>query len=626
MNSDLKKYSALHLAALEVKLGPRIQKRPKPSKPAKPGASQPDQQPGPINHLVPPASAKKPGRPAGLKAKERARALGQGSGQPKTSTPNEVLPWELNTLSREEKVIRFCEWLPITKGILQGQNMVLLPEQREFIHEVFGTFREDGRRLRRIGIQSEPRGNGKTGFIAAIALAVLLGPESEPRGEVYSASIDREMASILFNEMVAIIFARPWLYRQVNIVRFHKRIEVIEGPAIGSIYAALSADARRGHGMAPTLWVYDEMAQVKDRTLLDNLMTAMGKRKEPLGLIISTQAPNDDHALSQLIDDGLLGVDPGLYVQLIAAPPDADPMDETVWKACNPAWGLFLDETDFRMQASRAKRTPAFLPAFRNLRLNQRVDAQEVERLVSASVWKIGAVPLRHYNQPTIVRVAGGLDLSGKHDLTAFVMAFEHDDGFVDLLPMFWTPLGQLDKRSPTEAGLFKQWISEGFLIGIPGDVIEYDFVARQLVSAWRQYSVQTVGYDRWRIDDMQKEIRDVEEETGMEVECVLEPFGQGFKDMSPAVDAFVELALAGRLRHNGHPVLNACVANAVMAKPDPAGNLKFDKGQAKLLSTVRIDGVVAATMAVGTLRRMAAGDAGPSIYTKRGLVELALQ
>jgi hypothetical protein len=31
-----------------------------------------------------------------------------------------------------------------------------------------------------------------------------------------------------------------------------------------------------------------------------------------------------------------------------------------------------------------------------------------------------------------------------------------------------------------------------------------------------------------------------------------LEPMGQGFKDMSPAVEAFEELALAGRIRHGG--------------------------------------------------------------------------
>ena len=105
------------------------------------------------------------------------------------------------------------------------------------------------------------------------------------------------------------------------------------------------------------------------------LQTSTGKRREALGIIISTQAPSDAHPLSALIDDGLLETDPTLHVQLHAAPADADPFDEEVWRACNPALGVFLDLEDFRTQAARAERIPSYLSAFKNLRLNQRVDA-----------------------------------------------------------------------------------------------------------------------------------------------------------------------------------------------------------------------------------------------------------
>ena len=36
---------------------------------------------------------------------------------------------------------------------------------------------------------------------------------------------------------------------------------------------------------------------------------------------------------------------------------------------------MFLDLDDFRTQAARAERIPSYLSAFKNLRLNQRVDA-----------------------------------------------------------------------------------------------------------------------------------------------------------------------------------------------------------------------------------------------------------
>ena len=83
-----------------------------------------------------------------------------------------------------------------------------------------------------------------------------------------------------------------------------RQVEVTAGLGTGSKYEALSADARRGHGLAPSWWAYDEMAQTRDRKLFDALRTAMGKRKRCLGIILSTQAEDDEHPLSQLIDDG----------------------------------------------------------------------------------------------------------------------------------------------------------------------------------------------------------------------------------------------------------------------------------------------------------------------------------
>src|SRR5690242_8120149 len=111
------------------------------------------------------------------------------------------LPWQRKGLSRVERVIAFLQFLPITKGPLAGRKMKLLPEQRQFVEEIYGNLRADGTRRRRIGIKSEPKGNGKTGLCAGLALCHLIGPEAEPRGEVYSAAIDRGQAGIIFAEI-----------------------------------------------------------------------------------------------------------------------------------------------------------------------------------------------------------------------------------------------------------------------------------------------------------------------------------------------------------------------------------------------------------------------------------------
>src|SRR5690606_20755177 len=111
-------------------------------------------------------------------------------------------PWRKAGLSRADRVIAFLQSLPVTKGMRAGKRMELLPDQVAFVCKVYS---EDGRC--RIGIDSEPRGNGKTGLTAGLALCHLLGPESEPRGEIYSAAVDRTQSGKIFAEMEAIILA-----------------------------------------------------------------------------------------------------------------------------------------------------------------------------------------------------------------------------------------------------------------------------------------------------------------------------------------------------------------------------------------------------------------------------------
>lgn len=535
-------------------------------------------------------------------------ARGPGAGRLKAAreavaAKRRRLPWNARGLSRDERVIRFLSWLPVTKGPLAGKRMKLLPEQVQFVREIYGRLNSKGLRQRRIGVQSLPKGNGKSGLVAGLVLCHLLGPECEVRGEVYSGAIDRQQAAIIFSEAEAIILQVPEFAARVNVQRFQKKIEVLSGDGAGSIYEALSADARRAHGLSPTLFVYDELAQAKDRELLDNLINGLGKRKEALGLIISTQAPSDDHPLSQIIDDGLRGDDPSIFVQLLCAPPDADPFAEATWLACNPALGKYLSVEEMRQAAFRARRMPAFEPGFRNLRLNQRVDAQEEARVVTAGTWRKGNIGV------DLEALAGrkcfaGLDLSGKHDLTAAVLAFPDDEPVpnYDIVPYFLTPSDALGGRRPAEQERFREWIAAGLMTAVPGPTIRYGFVAAQLVRLAQQFDLQVIGFDRWRIDDFKADLAEVD----ANFPVPLEPFGQGFASMAPAIEWFAELALTGRIRHGGHPVLTASVVNAITV-PDPAGNLKIDKPKSQARGPVRIDGAIAAIMALAMAKRFEA-------------------
>jgi phage terminase large subunit-like protein len=499
------------------------------------------------------------------------------------------LPWKRARLSRVQRIIEFLEFLPITKGPLAGTNLRLLPEQWEFIHGVYA--RPDNSPVR-LGVLSYPRGNGKTGLCAGLALCHLLGPEAETRGEVYAAAMDRQQAGLICGEMEAIIEQVPEFGCRVTTRRWPFRTIIVEhGDGAGSKFEALSADGRRGHGLSPTFWIYDELAQAKDRRLLDSLQTAMGKRKRSLGLIISTQAGSDDHPLSELIDDATAHADPSIVVHILSAPVAADPFAAETIRAVNPAFGYFLNEPDVLAEAERARRMPSFESAFRNLRLNQRIAVTSRDQLVTKECWDAGNDPIDLKLFSDGREVYGGVDLSESVDLTAMVLATVDDDGIVHLLPRAWTPADTLAQRMTYDRAPYDAWVREGRLIAVPGKAIDFDYVADELGDACARMNIVRINFDAWRSKFFDQACQRVG------VAPPIEPFGQGFKSMSPAVEAFERLALEGKIRHGGDPLLRWCMSNMVISR-DAAGNRKPDKAN----GYGRIDVAVAAIMAVAAI------------------------
>lgn len=502
-------------------------------------------------------------------------------------------PWMKEGLSRAQRVEKFLEYLPITKGRLEGTSMELLPNQRRFVRTLYGPKADQIR----LAILSEPRGNGKTGLIAGLMLCHLIGPESEPRGACYSAAIDRQQASLIFKEMEAIVERVPDWRAMINIGRFHRTMEVKQGPSVGSTYEALSADARRAHGLAPTFWAYDELAQAKNRILLDNLQTAMGKRKRSLGVILSTQAADDTHPLSELIDDGLKKLDPGIFVQLTSAPKDADPFAIKTIRSVNPAFGKFLDEKVVFDEAKRAKRIPAFEAAFRNTRLNQRVSVETSEQFLTAEIWDRGNPAIDDALFTDGRPVYGGIDLSARVDLTAMVLACQDDADNVHLKAYGWTPGDTVAERVHRDRVPYDAWIKKGMIFAPPGNSIDFDHVAADIARLTEGMNLESVAYDAWRFNTLEQALG----RAGVWLPIV--PFKQGFQMMSPAVEIFEALAVDGKIRHGGHDVLRWCVLSTRIVR-DSWANRRPDKGDYYR----RIDLAVAAIMAVQALKNADAG------------------
>lgn len=539
----------------------------------------------------------------GIGAKPVKRKPGS-TGKP----PRRREAWRKRGLSRVERVIVFVESLMITSGPLAGSRFKLRPWQVDFLVKVYATDAK-GRRIVRMALLTMGRKNGKTALVAALALCHLVGPEAEPRGQVYSAASDRAQAALIYAEMVAMIRADAVLSSRI-IIREHSRS--LEDTDTGSRYFALASDARKAQGLGPSFWAGDEVAQwrgVQGRALLDALSTGGGARSEPLGIVISTQSHDPNHPMSELVRygrgvlDGSI-VDPSFAAAIFEAEEGDDPWDEAVWYKANPGLGDFRSLDEMRVAAAQAKAVPSKQPAFENLYLNRPVSP--TARFISAKDWKacraeIGPMGLAG------ARCILGIDLSSTTDLTA-AAAFFPSTG--DLKVWFWMPAENVAEAERRDQAPYGQWIKEGLIVATGGRAVDKRAVALALGKMVVDYDVQFAAADRWRLDELERILG----EEGIKLR--LEPFGQGWRDMSPAVEAFETAVLRGELRQPGHPVLDFNLASAVTVS-DGTGARKLVKDR----STGRIDGLVAAVMAVGAAARTAPKP--KSVYLTRGLVTL---
>ena len=493
-------------------------------------------------------------------------------------------PWQTPGRNRAAKVIAFIESLVITSGELEGQKLSLRPWQRQFIEAVYATDNE-GRRLVRTAVLSMGRKNGKTQLAAALALCHLSGPEAEERGEVYACANDRFQASKLFNEMYAMLRANDYLRDRSNVYRARKDIEDLDNH---SVFYTLTSEAKTKMGLSPSFVVYDELGQSNSRELYDTMDSAMGARKEPLLLVISTQAATSAAPFSQLIDYGIKVKagdikDPSFHLTLYTAPDEADPWDVKTWHMANPALGDFRSMEDVRRMALQGQRIPAQENAFRNLILNQRIAAEA--RFIEPSAWK-ACVATPAINPGMIVY--GGLDLGSTRDMSALVLAAQDPvSGEVSVVPYVWVP-GDLNARTNEDGAPYAAWAKEGIVFEA-GMTTDPRVIARKIAELHGKHKIRGIAFDRWRMEELKRELDAI----GCNVPLV--EHGQGYKDMSTAVDVVERLLVGKKLRHGGHPALTWCANNAVVTR-DPAGNRKFDKSISQYQA--RIDALVAMAMA----------------------------
>jgi len=503
------------------------------------------------------------------------------------------------------RVIIFCSACQHYKGDFAGKTFEPEPWQHFFLWVLFGWYRADGTRRYRTAYLEIARKNGKTYLGAVIGLYLAMA-DGENGAEVYSVATKRDQARICHGDAKNIILKSPALRGYFDILRDNLSIE-----SSASKFEPLGRDSNSLDGLNVSGAIMDELHAWRNRELWDVIDTATGARSQPLIVAITTAGFSrqtvcwDQHVytkkiLSRLVDDD------DFFGMIYTQDNESEVDDPAMWVKSNPNLGVSVNSDDLKNKIKRAKETPSMLNAVLRLRLNLWTQAET--RWIDPEKWAAcdDVISSEHLAGRLCY---GGLDLSSTTDISAFVLVFppvgESDIYYV--LPRFWIPEENMVERSRRDRVPYEAFVREGLINATPGNVIDYSWITDQIDHDSQMFDLQEIAFDRWGAT---KIIQDIEQ-LGLPVV----QFGQGFASMSPPMKELEKLIISHKIGHGGNKVLG-WMADNVVAKEDPAGNIKPDKGR----SIEKIDGIVALIMA---LDRALHGDTPMrgSIYESRGML-----
>lgn len=443
-------------------------------------------------------------------------------------------------------------------GLAAGAGSLI--ELRQFQQNISGCIyarRADGRFRHRQALVGLPRKNGKSELGSGLALYGLV--MSGEGSEVYSCAADKEQARIVFGVAKRMVEMSDELSDLIK--PYKDALEVVQ---TGSYYKVLSSEAFTKEGLNPNVVLYDELHAAPNPELYNVMSLAMGARRDPLLIAITTAGVKSDQTgqdstCYRLYQHGCKVAsgevdDPSFFMAWWGAPDRADHTDPKVQADANPGYGDFLDPEDFASTLKRVHENE-----FRTKRLNQWVS--------TITAW----LPARAWNAcrsdrdfvPGRLGVVLGFDGSATGDTTALVAVTVDPEPVVKVLGLWERPPDASEWRVPR------------------GEVKD---AIRQ---ACRDYNVREVAADEWIWNDSLEELAD----EGLPIVR----FPQNLTRMAPATQRFYELVTTRKIYHDGDPRLSRHLDNATIKVDTRGSRLSKDAKN----SPRKIDLAVAAVMAV---------------------------
>lgn len=442
------------------------------------------------------------------------------------------------------------------------------------------------------------RKNFKTFNSAVIFILLML---TEPDfSRFFSVAPDLALSSELKNAIRKIIKVSPVLYNEDE-PAFKLLRSQIKCPLNDNEYTPLAYSQDGMDGKLANAFLADE-AGALDAYPVEAMRSSQVTLLNKLGIIISTQYPNDNNVMLDEIDiakktlDGLL--EDQRYFALLYEPDDelkhGDTWmtDDRVIYQSNPV----AVTHPYIFEEIRKKRSLAIL--YENKRENYLCKHNDIlyKGLGVEGYIDIQKVKMCSEDLPDDFwkgkQVWCGLDLSMTNDNTSFAMVTEQD-GTIYAKVWGFAPSDRIDEKSMKEKVDYRALIRKGECFACGDEVIDYGFVERFIIGLPEKYGVEVmqVGYDRYNA------ISTVQKLEQNEIECV--EIKQHSSVLHMPTKLLKELILKKKIRYATNRMLEINFQNARCTE-DTNKNLYVNKKK----SSGKVDMVVSLINAMYLLQQ----------------------
>lgn len=489
--------------------------------------------------------------------------------------------------AKAQHAIDFYQFTRHSKG--EWARQVIKPEPwQQFIEWcVYGwVHKVTGYRRFRLVYEEAARKQGKTTRQSKAAIYHLIA-DNEDGAEVAVAATKLKQAMLCFDPARFMVMMSPSLNKRLKVNKYN-----IAHLASQSKFEPLGQDSESLDGMNISFAIVDEFHAHKNREIFDLIETATGSRRQPLIWLITTAGKGRKgvcwemrqyviNILKQsLADETVFGI-------IFCIDEEDDPFDQAVWVKANPNLGVSKKLSSLQETVAKTKSSPRELAKF--LRLHLGVWTGEADGLITERVWALNAeAPDMDYHRRN--RTPGWLafDIASVKDLASVVGVFpDKRTKKIDLYPLFWTPEEQVNNCDRENMDLIKGWVKAGYIQTTPGSSIKQKYILQAMLQILKEFHIMEILGDKWNADMLIQSLQD----RGHNVTI----FPQNVACYNAPTKKFEAIALDGRFRHGGHPVLAWNVSNLRVVS-DNNDNVM----PAKKKSAGKIDGAVSAIMALG--------------------------